>query len=387
MKKKILTVFTGGTICSETRNGVRTIASDAAGYSLISHYLSSDSPFCEQTEFEAGPHFHILSENMTICQWNRILEYLQTVDFSRYDGVILAHGTDTLAYTAALLSVLLYGLKIPVFLVSGNAPLEDGAERTNGHRNFRCAVECIGYGLGAGVYVPYQNPGDPVMYLHPGWSLMQSRNYTSAFYGTAAIQAGRVKGVIRPGCLFSDEEGLLWNPDLLHGSGTESGAGQETEPLLWKMLGKPLCDCILKIDPYVGINYEGYRYELYQAVLHGAYHSGTACTELSGEPGGPSVHSVLYLLDRCAEAGIDVYVSPVKKLDAADGTQYDTVPAMLLYEKHGRRMIPLYGDTMELAYAKLLTAYSLGLSEREKQELLEVDFSACLRYDSEVKFI
>lgn len=56
----------------------------------------------------------------------------------RVRGVILTHGTDTLAYTANLLALALEGTALPVILVSSHTPPTDPA--ANGHRHFAAAV-------------------------------------------------------------------------------------------------------------------------------------------------------------------------------------------------------------------------------------------------------
>ena len=68
-----------------------------------------------------------------------------------------------------------------------------------------------------------------------------------------------------------------------------------------------LKNCVLMITPYVGLDYDSFNYSKFSAVLHGTYHSGTACAE-------PLENSVLHLMDLCKEenADIDIYLSPAK---------------------------------------------------------------------------
>lgn len=58
---------------------------------------------------------------------------------SRYDGVVIVHGTDTMAYTAAALAFALRGLDRPVILTGSQRPL--GAVRTDARRNLLDAVD------------------------------------------------------------------------------------------------------------------------------------------------------------------------------------------------------------------------------------------------------
>ena len=76
--------------------------------------------------------FNILSENMTPEIWSKTAEAIgrRTIE-GGLDGVIVAHGTDTMHYTAAALSFALRGLPIPVVLVgsqrSSDRPSSDAA--------------------------------------------------------------------------------------------------------------------------------------------------------------------------------------------------------------------------------------------------------------------
>ena len=165
-KKNILVVYTGGTICTAVTDNTKSINADTA-YSLNEFYYNSNSKCKNNIELHKGQYFGILSENMTIKKWNEIIKYFAcsvVPNINNYDGIIIAHGTDTLAYSAALLSVLLKGIKIPVMLVSSNDSIANSDntvnEKANGNDNFKTAVECIYNGLVGGDYVPYKNISD-----------------------------------------------------------------------------------------------------------------------------------------------------------------------------------------------------------------------------------
>ena len=63
---------------------------------------------------------------------------------SRYDGVVILHGTDTLAYSASALSFLLRPCKVPVILTGAQRPL--AAIRSDARRNLISAVEIAAHG-------------------------------------------------------------------------------------------------------------------------------------------------------------------------------------------------------------------------------------------------
>lgn len=293
---KILIIPTGGTICT-TENERGTLSVDSnAGMKIAEHY-QGDAQFyvCENLSF--------LSENMTVAKWNKILDtYRQNIAKDAFDGVIILHGTDTLAYTAALFSLILKDTEIPVIFVSANKPLDD--ENSNGYENFARAAECIKDGIEPNVYVTYKNISDGKMYVHLASRIRQCENYSEDFY---SFEPKEIK--------------------------------KSTTPPIPHSL--TLKNCVLKITPYVGLDYKDFNIKNYKAILHGAYHSGTVCTDEDS-------HSVTYLAKKCQESGVDLYISPA----SFDGKIYESAEKI-------KDVNALYGMTDECAYAKLVLAYSL----------------------------
>src|SRR4051812_36270959 len=63
-------------------------------------------------------------------------------NYRKYDGFVILHGTDTMAYTASALSFMLENLSKPVVLTGSQLPF--GAIRTDARRNLITAVEIAG---------------------------------------------------------------------------------------------------------------------------------------------------------------------------------------------------------------------------------------------------
>lgn len=357
MNKNILVVFTGGTICTTIKNGIMSTDSSAPA-ALTELFYKSDSPFKSSVKFKSSKSFNILSENMTVKKWNEIIEYLQgeLPDCSKYDGIIIAHGTDTLAYSCALFSLLLKGISIPVFFVSSNNSIlcEDGTpnKNANGVDNFRAAVECICKGIAPDVYATYKNTEDSRTYLHKAEALIQCAIYDDNFYSADALDITEIESTE-----FATVE-------------TYAESGFDSLPIM-KMRGKKLVDCILKVNPYVGLNYDMLSPQKAKAVLHGTYHSGTACVVKTSEIQShkDKTSSILYFFDRCAENNIPFYYSPSKI--GAEHTVYASVPFIEKHRCNGQRVRIYYGQTDELMYAKLLIAYSLGFSEKQIEEFMK----------------
>ena len=62
------------------------------------------------------------SSNMTVEDWNKIGEIID-INYNRYNGFVVLHGTDTMAYTASALSFMLENLSKPVIITGSQIPI------------------------------------------------------------------------------------------------------------------------------------------------------------------------------------------------------------------------------------------------------------------------
>ncbi len=350
--KNILLILVGGTICTELTGYGTLSVSNNAGTKLVKGFMDSDSPYKECVEFSVSENLGILSENMTVDKWNLIIKtYKQEISKKEYDGVIFAHGTDTLAYTSSLFSILLSGVDIPVFFSSSNARLEKTA--ANGNDNFRCAVECICRGISAGVYVAYKNITDGRMYLHQGSQLQQCENYSDDFYSVGAIDITDIND-----SNFNELNNKL---SQLYPQNRRKAFVDIEKPV--HLLKK-----VLYIVPYVGIDYSAYNYSAFSAVVHGSYHCGTACVEKTEENNYYGTDSILYLMDSCEKANVDAYITPTRQA----GEYYDSIRVMA---NHTKKINFLYGITAECAYTKLLIAYSVFSDKKDIENFMNTQIN------------
>lgn len=139
--KSILVVALGGTIGSVK---TESISLDENNLKILDYCRRDD------VEFEGVSPFSVLSENMSISLWKKLIAFLNTVEFEEYTGVIILHGSDTLAYTSAIIGNAFCDENI-VFVAS-DKPIED--KESNGIDNFNKAVDFIFTGT-KGVYVSY----------------------------------------------------------------------------------------------------------------------------------------------------------------------------------------------------------------------------------------
>lgn len=355
--KKILLILVGGTICASMNKDGNLTVSEEAGVLLKENYMTSDSPYVNDVEIDSTENLYILSENMTVDKWNDIIAvYRKSVAEKEYDGIIMAHGTDTLAYSAALFSMLFSATNVPVFLVSANEQLL--SDNTNGNVNFRCAVECICRGIMPNVYVPYMNMENGRLYLHLASRLLQSGNYSEDFYSVGEVDITDMS-----------EDNYQEYFDLL-----ERLFPYEEQKKVIDIAGDwKLKDCVLYLMPYVGMNYAAYDYSCFEAVLHGAFHSGTACVEKNERSAEYGKYSMLYMLDKCFgyDKPVDVYFTPSKLV----GGTYETVSILGNHTVKGNNAHFMYGYTNEMAYTKLIIAYSLFENEAERAAFINNEYN------------
>ena len=355
--KNILLILVGGTICTTLNEAGNLSVNEKAGVLLKENYLKSDSPYADCVNIESTENLYILSENMTIEKWNQIIDVFRDYSARKvYDGIIMAHGTDTLAYSSAMFSMLFSAVQIPIFMVSANENLE--SERSNGNVNFACAVECICRGIQPNVYVPYQNLSDGKLYLHLASRLRQCENYSEDFHSVGEIDITNI----------SEDNYQEYFEQI------EKAFPHQKRKKVIDIFGDwKLKNCILYLSPYVGMNYACYDYTKFSAVLHGTFHSGTACAELNDRCNHYGENSILYMLDQCYQEKnkIDVYFSPsILK----QGT-YETVSIIGNHEVNGNRIRFMYGYTYEMAYAKLVIAYSLFENEQERNAFINNEYN------------
>ena len=329
--KNILVLFTGGTIGSTAAAGTIDI-SGGTPFKLL-QLFQQQTPNHQDIHFTTRQPLQILSENLAPPAWKILIAALEAEHIEQFDGVIITHGTDTLAYTAAVLNFYFNSLNVPMLLVSSDYPLDDS--RANGLANFGCAVEFILQKIQSGVFVPYRNQQQQKTLVHKASRLTCSPQLTGDFY---SVQ----------GNYFIEFENNCFS-NLPVSTPTDEEINTLTSPAI----SARFCSRILMIKPYPGLDYSFFNLELVDAVLHDLYHSGTACTSTQwGEN-----HSLLSFIKRCNDKNIPVYLAPAMQSSDA----YQSTRALL---DLGAEMI--WNMSIESAYIKLMLAYG---NFNDKQEI------------------
>lgn len=208
---KILFVGLGGTIGSVRSDSIRL---DKNNLKILD--------YCQRSNviFEGISPFSVLSENMSLDHWHRLIDCLSDIDFKNYGGVIILHGSDTLAYTSALI----YNAfpKEKIVIVAADKPVED--KNSNAIKNFNNAVDCI---ISDDITFPVVS-------------------YNGIFKADCVCSIGASEE------LFSIESNL--------------------PPVDNRVINDKN---ILIINPYVQINFDNYNFDRVDGVLFTMYHSAT----------------------------------------------------------------------------------------------------------------
>lgn len=131
----VLLIYTGGTI-GMNRNP-HTGALEPFNFE---HLLSNVPELAQFSTHIATYQFNppIDSSDMSPALWTD-LAHIITDNYDRYDGFVILHGTDTMAYTASALSYMLENLTKPVILTGSQLPI--GQLRTDGKENLITSIE------------------------------------------------------------------------------------------------------------------------------------------------------------------------------------------------------------------------------------------------------
>ncbi|MFV0483857.1 MAG: asparaginase [Bacteroidales bacterium] len=134
-KESVLLIYTGGTIgmvFNHEKNTLTPVNFDE---------IEKELPELRRFDFNIDTiSFNpvIDSSNITFESWVEIAKTIQE-NYDKYDGFVVLHGTDTMAYTASALSFMFSNLTKPIVLTGSQIPI--GILRTDGKENLITALE------------------------------------------------------------------------------------------------------------------------------------------------------------------------------------------------------------------------------------------------------
>ncbi len=133
MRKKILFIGTGGTIASEmTEEGLLP----GLGPAQLLRYVPAVEGLCDTGCIQL---YDLDSTNINAAHWLGMARCIRE-NYEQYDGFVISHGTDTMAYTAAALSYLVRNSPKPIVLTGAQKPI--GFDTTDSKVNLRDSFIC-----------------------------------------------------------------------------------------------------------------------------------------------------------------------------------------------------------------------------------------------------
>jgi len=143
--KKLLLIATGGTIASI--EGDEGLVPGLTADQLLHYFQDSAQKVDVTCEI-------LMNRDSTNIQPEHWVDMAETVakNYDRYDGFIITHGTDTLAYTSAALSYMLQGLQKPVVITGSQIPIS--FKQTDAKKNLADSVRFACEDIG-GVFVVF----------------------------------------------------------------------------------------------------------------------------------------------------------------------------------------------------------------------------------------
>ena len=330
--RKILLICTGGTIASKkTDNGLapELTAKDLLEY--IPEIISEG-----RISVEAVQLFNIDSTNMTPSHWCHIAEAIEK-NYDRYDGFVICHGTDTMAYTSAALSYMVQGSSKPIVVTGSQKPID--LSNTDGRQNLTDSIIYAADEASAGVCIVF----DGNVIAGTRAKKMRSKSY-NAFFSVnfpelAVIRDGKIIRYITP-------------------------EKSESAPVFYRELSESIV--ILKLIPGLAPGILEYLFENYDCILIESFGVG-------GIPDGLLNEFSNQMKSRAAEGKLVVMATQVVN----EGSN------MEVYEV-GRRvkeafdLMETYDMTQEAAVTKLMLLMKLYGRDREK---IRKEFYKTVNYD------
>ena len=126
--KKILLIATGGTIASQI--GATGLIPEIAAEGLLK-WVPEVFEFCEPSAIQL---YNIDSTNVTPAHWLKLATCIRD-HYEEYDGFVVCHGTDTMSFSAAMISYMVQGSPKPIVFTGSQKPIDK--EDTDARINLR----------------------------------------------------------------------------------------------------------------------------------------------------------------------------------------------------------------------------------------------------------
>lgn len=317
--KHILMIGTGGTIASE-------MSPDGLTPEISSEQLLAAVPrIGELCEVDCLQLYSLDSTSLRPAHWQGLARAIRE-RYDDYDGFVVSHGTDTMAYTASAVTFMLPNIDIPVVFTGSQLPLTDML--SDGPDNLRTAFAMAASGA-PGVFLAFDRK------VMLGCRAVKVR--ASGFSAFESVNA-------RYAALVSNR-GLVVDADVLPRRTGESRLLSDISKEVFLLKLTPGLNPAV-FDMLAAMGYKGIVIEAF------------------GLGGVNVLHRGLRGIHRCVEDGVSVVVTTQCLYDSADLQVYQVGSKLLeLGVIQGRDM------TSEAAMTKLMWAIGQGMGQAQVSEL------------------
>jgi glutamyl-tRNA(Gln) amidotransferase subunit D len=186
---RVAIISTGGTIASRVdyrTGGVRPALTASDLYSVVPELAGI-------ARIDTRILFSLFSESLAAEHWTGMAEEVAKQVAAKVNGVVIAHGTDTMGYTAAALSFALQNLPVPVVIVgsqrSADRPSSDAATNLIG-----AVTAAAGAPFAEVVVAMHETSSDEVIVLHRGTKVRKCHtSRRDAFKSVNATPMARIQ--------------------------------------------------------------------------------------------------------------------------------------------------------------------------------------------------
>ncbi len=324
--KKVLLISTGGTLASS--NGESGLRPGIGGKSIAERI----SGLISDVRIDVQELFMLDSTNMQPEDWSELASCIY-IKRKMYDGIVVIHGTDTMAYTAAALSFALLNIEIPVVLTGSQVSIENTiADATE---NCRAALHMAISGC-PGVFIAFNRK----IIMGTRASKIRTRSF-DAFESIDFPDAARI-----------NSSGLVLHPRIPH---ERSGICE---------LQNKFCPDVFVLKLFPGISPDIFRV-LRETGIRGVYVEGFGIGGLPFER-----RSIVKAIRESILDGMVIIIGSQCLYEGSDYTVYEVGREAL-----GSGAIAIGNMTTEAAVAKLMWAFGTYDDPEMVREVMKVNLA------------
>lgn len=317
MKKKILMIGTGGTISSR----------DEGQGLLPGMQVDELMKYCpkikELCDVDCVQPIFLDSTNIRPGHWIKIADTIQN-SYNDYDGFVITHGTDTMAYTASGLSYLLQNCRKPIVLTGSQMPIsEPGSDAI---RNLTDAFICA-----------CDDNSHNVIIVFFGSVIAGTRarkNYSRSYAAFGSVNFPEIAKIVNGSMIHFVSEDIAGEPDFYDYLNPNVG--------------------VLKFVP-------GLRTEILQSLIE--QYDGLVI-ESFGVGGLPEYSDYFEQISRASEQGKLIVMTTQVANEGSDLSVYKVGAKV----KNNLKVLEAYDMTTESAFAKLMWILGITTDFREAQK-------------------